>query len=504
MKTFLLVAMMVLAAPLNTLAQCECDHVIPLDAGTWNGTENGVAPGERVCVSAGEREFLRLQSIRGSAESPVEVINCGGQVVIHNEDRAYALVVEDGSAFFHITGTGDPDFEYGFDISAPATEPYPGVGLWLVGLSTNYEADHLEIHHTGFAGVSAKTDPLCDGSADRANFTQYSTHLHHLYVHDTGGEGFYIGSTQSDGQTINCDGTSEVRDVHFLEGVEIHDNLIENTGWDGAQVGMARSGCRIYRNTIRHVGMAREMYQMQGLQIGTHSACEVFANVIEDGTANGIIVLGAGELFVHSNRIVGFPDGDGIYANHRDQMPGVRYRFAFNTIVNVGNGGITVFGGALGASEATGNLVVGSGEGIAAGGDVDWTDSNNIVLATAVEAGFVGDGDYHLGEGSPARGAGRAVEGIEFDLEGYPRASPPSAGAYEYREPGVDAGVSFDAGAGSDSGPSSGGDAGVSDAGPGGDTADGGGCGIAGGGTRPGLFVLVGVILFGRRRRSEG
>lgn len=413
----------------SAAAQCDCDHEIGLDQEVWNGAENGVQPGDRVCVTAGERPFLRIRNLRGSASAPVVVSNCGGRVVIHNDERAYALVVEDDSSHFRLTGTGDPAHEYGFDISAPAEEPYPGVGVWLVGRSSDYEVDHMEIHDTGFAGVSAKTDPLCDGSADQGNFVQRNTHLHHLWVHDTIGEGFYVGSTQADGQTIRCDGREEVHQVHFLEGVEIHDNLIENTGWDGAQIGMAREGCRFHHNVIRNVGLEGVEFQQQGLQIGTYSACEVFANDIRHGPAMGIIVLGAGDLFVHSNLIVDFPTGDGIYAHQRGVIDGAVYRFAFNTIVGFERNGITVFGEA--EASATGNLVVGEGPGI--GGGLAWEDAGNLVYGDESDAGFVGSGDYHLREDSPAVGAAIAVADISVDMDNWPRRDPPSAGAYEYR-----------------------------------------------------------------------
>ena len=326
-------------------------------------------------------------------------------------------------------------------------------------------------------------------------------------MHDTGGEGFYVGSTQADGQTISCEGTSEVHEVHFLEGVEIHDNLIENTGWDGMQVGMARSACRVYRNTIRHVGLERVMFQMQGLQIGSYSACEVFANTIEDGPANGIIVLEAGDFFAHSNLIVDFPEGDGIYANLRERIPGARYRIALNTIARVG-GAVRVFGAELGESSAMSNFVIDASEGISAGGDVAWTQAGNVET-TMAEAGVVGDGDFHLLGDSLARGAGESVAGVEVDLEGVPRAAPPSAGAYEYLEPGTDAGVGFDAGARPDASVA---DGGVSDGSAGSDAAtsgdggmvddDSGGCSI--GSPAPGsawLFIGLGLGLWWRRSR---
>lgn len=489
---------LVAVALLGTLAspadaqECDCDHVVDLETQRVDGDELGIAPGDRVCVTAGEREFLRLSNLTGTAEAPIEILNCGGLVRIHNEDRAYALVFEDDSQFFHLTGTGDPALTYGFEISVPTREPYPGVGLWLLGRSTNYEADHIEIHDTGFAGVSAKTDPLCDGSADQGTFTQRDVSFHHMYVHDTIGEGFYIGSTQANGQTINCDGASETHQPHFLEGIRLTDNLIENTGWDGAQIGMAREDCVVARNVIRNVGLEGVEFQQQGLQIGSFSKCEIFRNRLENGPTNGIFVLEADDTWVHDNVVIGF-EGDGIYANLRDRFEGKRYRFHHNTIVGSGEDALQVFGGGLGPSEALSNLVVGNGTGVSAGGDVDWTAMGNVELA-AGEGGFVADGDYHLLADSPARGAGVSVEGLDLDFEGYPRADPPSAGAYEYRDPDVDAGfVPTDGGAlpERDGGPTTGGD--------GGD--DGCGCRAASGAPIGALWALLALVAIRRRAR---
>src|SRR5690606_32199040 len=103
--------------PAVALAEdCGCDHEVQPDQLTINGTDLGVQPGDVVCIMAGEREFLRIESLQGAENNRVVVKNCGGVVRIHNEERAYALVVEDGSHHFRITGTGDPDITYGFVI----------------------------------------------------------------------------------------------------------------------------------------------------------------------------------------------------------------------------------------------------------------------------------------------------------------------------------------------------------------------------------------------------
>ena len=48
-------------------------HVLGLEVTEANGEALGVVPGDRVCVTAGTREFLRLQAFRGTPEAPIAI-----------------------------------------------------------------------------------------------------------------------------------------------------------------------------------------------------------------------------------------------------------------------------------------------------------------------------------------------------------------------------------------------------------------------------------------------
>lgn len=490
-----------LATPAS--AQCDCDHVLDPSVTVADGVALGIAPGDRVCVM-GDRELLRIQHFTGTAEAPITVLNCGGVVNIHNEDRAYALVIEAESEHVVVTGTGTPGSFYGFRVSAPATTPYAAMGIWIQGRATDIEVDHAEVFDTGFAGVMAKTDPQCEDADAWPTFVQRNVHLHDLWVHDTGGEGFYIGSTQSQGYARTCNGTDVVFPPHDLDGIEVDHVLIEDTGWDGIQIGYARTGCSFHDSVVRRVGRRGETYQEQGLQIGTASACEVRRVDLRDGPAMGIIVLESGSSLFADNVIARFAQ-DGIYANPRT-APLATWRFVHNTIVSPGGAGIRVFGD--GDGEAVNNFTVGGTDGVLLPAGI--TESHDVHAADVAAAGFVGADDFHLTASSPARGAGedRSAAGFDVDLDGNPRASPPSVGAYELAADVPDAGPRPDAGRT---------DAGVvaRDVGPAGaDAASGGGapsasgcgCRVTRGGASP-IAVLVALALGGawmaRRRRAR-
>ncbi|MCA9684035.1 MAG: hypothetical protein KC457_17675, partial [Myxococcales bacterium] len=266
---------MLLAAPLllgatsaQAAGECDCDFVIEPDQPSANGTELGVGPGDSVCVRGGAREFLRLYDFVGSSDAWIEIRNCEGRVEIDNPDRGYGLTV-DGSRYFRVTGEGDPAHEYGFYVRATRTGPdYSASGVVVAGLSSDYELDHFEVLDSGFAGFNLKTEPTCDGSANLGNFVQYDTRIHHHWIHDTGGEGIYFGSTGYGGREYTCDGQQVLLYPHEHHGVRIHHNLIENTGWDGMQVGVSPIDCNVWANTIRDVGIGGVEYQQQGMQIG--------------------------------------------------------------------------------------------------------------------------------------------------------------------------------------------------------------------------------------------
>ena len=139
-RTALLICLSLVVIPFAVkVADCECDHEISPGTTTVNGTDLGVSPGDRICIMAGEYEFVRFQAIRGThsgdgairgtESNPVVITNCNGLATIQNTDRACELVVEESSHHFHITGTGDPDTTYGFNISAPDKDTWPGVEL---------------------------------------------------------------------------------------------------------------------------------------------------------------------------------------------------------------------------------------------------------------------------------------------------------------------------------------------------------------------------------------
>lgn len=424
-------------------APCDCDHVIEPGVGIADGAMLGVQPGQSVCVRGGAREYLRLQKFTGSEAQPIVIRNCEGVVDISNDDRGYGLTV-DGSRWVRVTGTGDESATYGFRVRASKDGPdYSAMSVAVGDLSSDIELDHVEAYEAGFAGIMWKTDPRCDLSANLGNFVMTGSKIHHNYVHDTKGEGLYFGSTGYGGREYTCDGMQVILYPHEHHGADIHHNIFETTGWDGAQIGVTPVDCAFHHNTIRDVGLAGELYQQQGLQVGGASSCEIYNNVLMDGPTNGIFVLGADDTLVYNNLVVNFGDA-GIYANDQELPLDARFRFAHNTVI-VGSGmrGLAVFGAGLGPGWAFNNVIVGP-QALGVGGDVpDFVQMANQTADAPDALGFVdpANRDFHLLPDSPLRDAGVAPpDPVADDLDGVLRDDgAPDIGAFEWsREPPPD------------------------------------------------------------------
>ncbi|MFN6945703.1 MAG: right-handed parallel beta-helix repeat-containing protein [Cytophagaceae bacterium] len=337
---------------------CECDYVIPktvlaIDADTLN-----INPGDRICIMGGERRFLALRNFRGSRQDPLLFINCEGQVVVRNSDWHYGIRI-DNSQYFRFSGTGDPEYEYGFYIAEASS---PGIIGFTIGrMSSDMEIDHVRISNTGFAGLMIKTDPDCEGSPNRGNFVQRNTVVHNMHVHDTNGEGIYIGFPHYTGMIRECNGDSIRVFPHDLKGVKIYNNWVENTAREGIQVGCAVEDCEIYDNVIVNFGLRNENWQNSGLHLSTGTTGIVRHNTIKHGRGPGVWLNGFGDNYFYNNVI--FDVGkEGFLCHDSLVREGTGYHILNNSIVSVGEDGFRLFNNHLSdGHQMINNIISGTG-----------------------------------------------------------------------------------------------------------------------------------------------
>ena len=436
------------------ISQINCDIEIASEVVDVNGSD--INPGDVVCLLAGNKDFLRLIDIQGTEAQPITIINKDGPVVI-NTDHFYGVKF-DNCKHVIFSGTGDNGTVYGIQIKRVGG----GAGMSVDNMSTNVEIENVEISYTLIGGIYAKTEPYqgdCDDLITRDKFTMYDLKIHDCYLHDIADEGFYIGSSKYTGQTIyECDDIVVL--PHIIEGVEIYNNIVENTGWDGIQVSSAPVDCKIYNNIIRYDSYEEEPYQMSGILIGGGAKCDCYNNQIYDGKGDGIDIFGLGDMKIFNNLIVRAgrtfkPDDEnlfkhGIYIGELVTDPGATFKLYNNTIISPKSSGIKYANNDATMGYIKNNLITDPGQlqynpnsaYLNISSDPQKVEiSNNYNAPDNSTPKFVNynSNDFDLKPDSPAVNYGTSLtnEGIIFDIEDRfrPFHTYFDAGAYECHDP---------------------------------------------------------------------
>lgn len=272
---------------------CNCDHVIspppsPTTSLVVDGEAMSVRSGETICLSAGFYYQIRFIKISGEPGRPVTIKNCGGVVEIGdavNFGRWYAVDIG-LSRYVRFTGSGVASTRYGIKLGKS------GDTALKIGGSTNIEVDHLDIGNANFAGIMAKTD--YGGKVPPNAPEMNNLNIHDNYIHDTRGEGMYIGETRTPGQ-----------DFRHLE---IWNNVVTRTGLDLLQVANVIEDVHVHHNVLYDGGKRKIFGQNKGLQIGDNSVGQYYNNFIINSASNFMIVMGSGDIDIYNNYLQGAGD----------------------------------------------------------------------------------------------------------------------------------------------------------------------------------------------------
>jgi len=422
---------------------CGCDFTIRSDAFHVNGNTLNIKPGDTICLGAGIRRGLSLDSVVGAPGNPVVIINCGGKTIISTTGANG--ITSNYSNYFKITGTGIDTIQYGIEVTGP------NIGVYLTNLSSDFEVDHLDVHDVFFAGIMAKTDPNCkDSSTWRENFTMTNINIHDNYVHSTQtGEGLYIGySSYANG--ITCDSFTVY--PHAIKNALIHHNRTFDTGRDGIQVGTVIEGCKIYNNHVDTYGQRPNgsSTQQTGIQIGEGTGGLCYNNFIKAGSAisgsTGLLCEGLGNNLIYNNIIIN-AGLDGIFIDVRppavltDSTSG--FHAINNDIINPARDGIRTYASIVKINEFKNNIIVnpGSGKYITIGSpSVPLSAGSNLEVINIDTIKFFdpSSDNYNLKPGSPAMDSAEndAQWNIFSDFIGTvrPHGSGFDIGAYEYQD----------------------------------------------------------------------
>ena len=426
---FILITLLLLPFLSELSAQsCGCDHTIT-QSGIYSqsaspGTFNrNVLPGQTVCIAAGNYSLLRFRNFVGSATQPIIFKNCGGLVTIGHSTYYAALDVQ-GCKYFQATGSGDPSVTYGIRVDSCGTASAMSVGA----LSSDCEVDHIEVAEAGFAGIMVKTDPDCNSNTWGENFTMYNVNIHDNYVHDVGGEGFYVGNSFfGSGMTRTCNGSSIQVYPHNIVNLQIHDNMVRRSGAECLQYACA-PGAQVYNNDLGTCGISPfASFQNNGLQCGGGAGGDCYNNRIRNVAGAGLIVIGHLGNNRFYNNLIANSNGDGIFCDERTGSLSNTYcDFFNNTIVNSGRDAIRMYN-QINSIVLANNVMVGTAR-VTAGGTclvfqqgataTQLTNYCSTLFNTAPI--FTDTTTYESLPGSPLINLGTDVSGygVTFDLAG--------------------------------------------------------------------------------------
>ncbi|MEI9917472.1 MAG: right-handed parallel beta-helix repeat-containing protein [Bacteroidota bacterium] len=354
-------------------ASCNCNYTVPVktDGQYVDGTKIGVKAGGTICLQGGATYGnITFTNIVGTAAQPINIVTCNGSVLMQATGRPYGLKFI-GSSFIHLSG--------GTGSTRNLTLEGGQNGVSIEGMSTNIELDHMEIRKQDFAGIMAKTDPTCEDKTNRGFFVMKDVILHDNYVHDTGGEGFYVGySFWLSGKTLSCG----VKYPHEVVGCKIYNNVIKNSGWESIQVGSAPQGALVYNNRIENYGAKNVSAQNNGIQFGEGANGKCYGNFIKGGHGDGIIIIGNSDNTVYDNVIIN-AGLDGIFCD--DRVNGAGFKFLNNTIINPAQDGIKLYADQVTMNTIENNIIINAGNYSVFGYPRPKTDAYVYLLNSAVK-----------------------------------------------------------------------------------------------------------------------
>ena len=153
-------------------------------------------------------------------------------------------------------------------------------------------------------------------------------------MHHTGTEGLYIGSTAFEGTNITCNGDTVTELPALLDTVEVFENLVEYSGWDGIQISDALH-VKCHHNQIHFDSQKDEKWQNCGLIIGGGAKGIFYENSISNGKGYPINCFGTVTVEIRNNKILQDSSSTktAIYVNDKLADRLTRYTVSGNTII---------------------------------------------------------------------------------------------------------------------------------------------------------------------------
>ncbi|HEY1164624.1 MAG TPA: PKD domain-containing protein, partial [Chitinophaga sp.] len=408
-------------------------------------TSLNVKPGDTLCIAAGDYDYIYFNKLVGTADKPIIIKNCGGQVRVGVRSTASnGAFVLSRSKYFKIEGNGAPGITYGFDVNGTNAKGAIMYGFFLGDGCTDYDLHHVYIHDCG-TFIQAKTIQQCahpewlEGS-----FVMRNVKIHDTKCRNSAWEGFYIGNTHY----LFSEGSCKDMRSHHVENLQVYNNDLENMGSDGIQISMADLGANlVHHNRVVNYATSKNVAHGYGILGGGGSTLRIYNNRVDKGFNCGIQIFGSGINYVYNN-VVSNIEYEGI--NVTDKLlfqPATGYIYN-NTVYNTDVNGIKIYADLTTVGHKIYNNLV-----IAKGTQYDYPQSgfyirgakpikfealDNLSYKTIDDAHFenAGAGDVKLTAQSGAVNHGRDMNdlGLHTDMDDHsrPLSGKYDVGAYEF------------------------------------------------------------------------
>lgn len=102
---------------------------------------------------------------------------------------------------------------------------------------------------------------------------------------------------------MQCNGAPVIVYPPLLKNVDVYNNRVEYTGWDGIQVSSAIN-THIHHNHISYDSQEKASFQMTGIIVGGGYTGEIYSNDVRDGEGVGFFSNALGDIYIYKNKII--------------------------------------------------------------------------------------------------------------------------------------------------------------------------------------------------------
>jgi hypothetical protein len=433
-------------APLGVASTASAaDHFV--SSGTSNFNCASVDPGDTVTLASGPRGSLVIQNCSGASGRPILIRNdprgTGPTQIRRSSGNAGGFVFNcincvwttiDGSSKWIGAPSGQT---YGISVSMTGGGS-PTAFIKISGVSRFLTIRNVEVNGaypamaTDGIGISINDHDVT--TSKYPGLWREGILLENNYVHNVQGEGMYVGPNWGKGDIP-------------LRNIEIRNNRIETTGWDGIQLKSAISGTNeIHHNVIKRVGQRVDSFGGQHYGISIYEGNgKIYNNWVERSGEAGIShyihhmpsSYGSQVSEIFNNIVVdagqtGPNAGHGIVSANASGTARTLPHIYNNTVIRAKDIGIKVGSGAAGGYVRD-NIVADSARtAISAPSNVGKINNRT---GSVSQMGFAGASslNFKLTSSSAARNAGsKDVGGYDFDGVARPQEGAGDQGAFEF------------------------------------------------------------------------